>query len=285
MSERPFGTRYALVAVALLVAAGCGGGEPGGEAGGGEAAPMESPVDPATAGHVSAAVTFSGTAPTTAPINMSSERVCAEKHATQPTEQSFVAGPNGGLANVFVYVREGLGDLQFPTPSAAVVLDQDGCVYDPHVLGAQVGQSLTIRNSDGILHNIKASPSENRPFNVSQPVNMDTNRSFSVPEVMIPVQCDVHSWMNAYIGVVEHPYYAVSDANGSVSLEGLPPGDYVVEAWHERYGTMSTNVTVATGQTAEISFEFTDEMAGSYVPIGAPIDLFHPDGHRGVDHP
>lgn len=286
MSQRHFPMRYAPLAVALLAVVGCGGGEPGGEETGGEqAAPMESPVDAATAGHVSVAVTFSGPAPTVAEIDMSSEETCAAKHATQPTEQFFVQGSEGGLANVFVYVKEGLEDLQFPTPGTAVVLDQDGCTYRPHVLGIQAGQDLTIRNSDGLLHNINASPTENRPFNVSQPVNMDTDRSFSVSEVMIPVRCDVHGWMNAYIGVLDHPYYAVSAEDGSVSLEGLPPGEYVVEAWHERYGVQTTSVTVATGETAEVSFEFTEEMAGSYVPLGEPVDLHHPSGHPGADHP
>lgn len=285
MSQRHFKMRYAPFVVALLAVMGCGGGEPGGEeTGGEEAAPMESPVDPATAGDVSAAVTFAGPAPTLDMVDMSSEQACAAKHETDPTEQFFVQGPDGGLANVFVYVTEGLEDLEFPTPSTAVVLDQNGCTYDPHVLGVQVDQELTIRNSDGLLHNINASPTENRPFNVSQPVNMDTNRSFRAPEVMIPVRCDVHGWMNAYIGVMDHPYYAVSGQDGSVSLEGLPPGDYVVEAWHERYGVQTTNVTVATGETAEISFEFTEEMAGSYVPLGEPIDLLHPNGHGEPGH-
>ena len=283
MRDRFFGVRHAPLVLALFALAGCGGGESGGASGGGEAAPIESPVDAATAGHVSATVTFSGTAPVMAEIDMASEATCAAKHSTTPTEESFVAG--SGLANVFVYVKEGLEGLQFPTPSGSVVLNQDGCTYLPHVLGLQVGQDLTIRNADGLMHNINASPTENRPFNVSQPVNMDTNRSFATAEVMVPVRCDVHGWMNAYIGVVDHPYFGVSGEEGSVSLEGLPPGDYVIEAWHERFGTTTTNVTVTTGETAEISFDFTDAMASSYVPLGEPVDLLHPDGHRGVDHP
>ena len=157
-------------------------------------------------------------------------------------------------------------------------------MYSPHVLGVQVGQDITLKNSDGLLHNINASPTENRPFNVSQPVNMETNRSFGAAEVMIPLRCDVHGWMTSYVGVVDHPYFAVSGADGSVSLDGLPPGEYVIEAWHEQLGTTSTNVTVATGETAQISFEFTEAMVGSPVPMGEPIDLLHPDGHRVVDH-
>lgn len=284
MSDRSFAARHVPLVVALFALAGCGG-DSGGAAGGGDAAPMESPVDAATAGHVSAMVTFSGTAPMMAEIDMASEATCAAKHTSTPMEESFVAGAGGGLANVFVYVKEGLEDLQFPTPTTAVLLDQDGCTYRPHVLGLQVGQDLTIRNSDGLLHNINATPTENRGFNRSQPVVMDTNQSFPVAEVMIPVRCDVHGWMNAYIGVVAHPYFGVSGEDGSVSLEGLPPGDYVIEAWHERFGTTTTNVTVTTGETAEISFEFTDATAGWHVPLGEPVDVLHPDGHRRVDHP
>jgi plastocyanin len=185
-----------------------------------------------------------------------------------------------GLANVFVYVKTGLESLTFPVPTDSPVLDQNGCVYNPHVMGVQVGQNITIRNSDGILHNIKAAPSANRPFNVSQPVNMDTQRSFPTAEVMIPVQCDVHGWMNMYLGVVPHPYFAVSGSDGSVSLEGLPPGEYVVEAWHERFGTQTQTITIATGQTAELSFSFSG--ASAYVPLGEPVDLMHPEGHTAV---
>jgi len=284
MSERWLAARYAALVVAALAVAGCGGGEGGGEGGGGGGgAAVENPVDPATAGNVAGRVTFAGTAPTMAPIDMNAEPTCAAKHASQPMQQAFVAGSGGGLPNVFVYVREGLEGLQFPTPPQPVMVDQNGCVYVPHVFGVQTGQSITIRNSDGLLHNINASPTVNRPFNVSQPVNMETSRSFAAAEIMIPVRCDVHSWMNAFIGVLTHPYYAVSGADGSVSLPGLPPGNYVVEAWHERFGTMTTNVTVATGETAQISFEFTDDMADAHVPLGEPVDLAHPDGHAVAD--
>jgi len=258
MNDKFFGARHAAIAITVVALAGCGGGEGGGGGGGGGGGAMvENPVDPATAGNISGMVTFSGTAPVMADIDMASEAVCAAKHSMTPTEPSFVAGTGGGLANVFVYVKEGLEGLEFPTPSAAVVIDQNGCVYSPHVVGLQVDQTLTIRNSDGLAHNINAATTENRPFNISQPVSMETERTFGTAEVMVPVRCNVHGWMNAYIGVVDHPYHAVSAADGSVSLSGLPPGDYVVEAWHERFGTMTTNVTVTTGGTAQISFEFT----------------------------
>jgi len=218
---------------------------------------MESPVDAATAGNIVGSVVFEGTAPSMAVIDMSDESVCAAKHSSPPMIQEVVVNSNGTLANVFVYVKEGLESLQFPTPGAAVVLDQNGCVYVPHVLGVMVGQDITIRNSDGLLHNISASPTINRGFNIGQPVVMDTQRSFGSAEVMVPLQCDAHSWMTAYIGVLDHPFHSVSNGSGAFSLSTLPPGNYVIEAWHETYGTQTQNVTVTTGETADITFTFT----------------------------
>ena len=162
----------------LLVMAGCGGGDGGGGSGGaGGGAAVENPVDAATSGNIAGSVVFEGDAPSMDVIDMSSESVCADKHASSPMIQEVVVNSNGTLANVFVYVKEGLGSLQFPTPGA-VLLDQNGCVYVPHVLGVMAGHDITIRNSDGILHNINASPTEQRGFNTSQPRNMESTRSF-----------------------------------------------------------------------------------------------------------
>ncbi len=241
----------------LLVMAGCGGGDGGGASGGGGGgAAVENPVDAATAGNIAGSVVFEGTAPSMDAIDMSSESVCAAKHASTPMIQEVVVNGNGTLANVFVYVKEGLESLQFPTPGA-VLLDQNGCVYLPHVLGVMAGQDITIKNSDGLLHNINASPAEQRGFNTSQPVAMETTRAFGTAEVMVPLRCDVHGWMNAYVGVLDHPYHSVSNGSGAFSLSTLPPGDYVIEAWHETYGTQTQSVTVATGETAEVTFTFT----------------------------
>ncbi len=274
------GTRIASAITVMLFAAGCGGGgdaggdAAGGESGGQQAAPMESPVDASTAGDISGTVTFDGEAPAAEPIDMGAEPACAETYEDPPMTQEVLVGANGGLANVFVYVREGLEDLEFPTPQQSVEIDQQGCRYIPHVLGVQTGQTLVIRNSDGILHNINAQPQENRGFNISQPVNMTSERTFPIQEVMIPLVCDVHGWMNAYLGVMSHPFHAVSAEDGSFDLSTLPPGDYVVEAWHERYGTQTQNVTVATGETAEVQFSFSESMAeNAEVPLAEPIDL------------
>ena len=284
-----FGCGRAMVmATAAVFAIACGGGG-GGEAGGGmeeEAAgeEMASPVDMATAGGINAMVMFEGMAPEMDVIDMASEPDCAAKYADTPMTEEVVVGDGGGLANVFVYVKEGLdADMSFPVPSSAVVMDQDGCRYTPRVVGVQAGQDLTFRNSDGLPHNINAQPVVNRGFNISQPVSMDTNRSFAVAEVlepsacafcpMIRVVCDVHGWMLAYVGVLDHPFHGVTGMDGAADLGMLPPGDYVVEAWHEAYGTQNANVTVVTGETAMVSFSFSDAMAASaVVPIGGTLD-------------
>jgi len=264
--------------VALLMAAGCGGGEGGGGGSGGGEAVIENPVDLATAGSISGTVTFTGTALAGDPIDMDDD-VCIAKHSSPPMTQPVVVGDDGGLANVFVYVKSGLEGLQFPTPSDPVVLDQVGCIYSPHVLGIMAGQALTILNSDALLHNVHASPTENRGFNRGQPqAGMSFEISFSVAEVMVPVVCDVHGWMEAYIGVTDHPYHTVSGGNGAFSLSQLPPGEYELEAWHETYGTVTQTVTVPASGTVEVSFEFNDQMAGLTAPMGPPLLFDHATG-------
>lgn len=273
-----------VAALAALVAAGCGGEQaqeqPAAEGVGAAQAPV---VDPATAAAVTGNVAFQGAAPEPRRIDMSEEPVCAEKHPQGPFTESVVVNANGTLKNVFVHVKEGLGALSFPAPQQPVTLDQNGCIYHPHVFGIQASQSLVIKNSDGILHNINARPSVNRGFNISQPTTMESTRTFAMPEVMVPVKCDVHGWMEAYVGVLPHPYFAVTGDDGSFTIPNLPPGQYVIEAWHERYGTQTQTVTVAARETGQISFTYSESMAaGAVVPLGEPIDLHD---HATGGHP
>ncbi len=249
------------LSLAAFAAAGCGGGgDAGGQAessgqGAGSAA-MESPVDAATAGTITGGVMFAGTAPEATMIDMAEEDVCEQKG--QRYGESVVVNDNGSLGNVFVYVKQGLEGMSFPVPQTPVEIDQNGCWYIPRVLGIQVGQELLIKNSDGVLHNINAKPEVNRVFNISQPVVMECKRAFRAAEVMVPLECDVHGWMQAFVGVLDHPYYAVTGADGSFDLAPLPPGTYVVEAWHERYGTQTQEITVGTSEEVEVSFTFGD---------------------------
>lgn len=250
----------ALIAVGVFIAACGGGGAPtappsgGTPEGGGEE--VTSPVDPATAGNVAGRVNFTGTAPEPEPILMEAEPECQAQYPNGAFTETVVVNDNGTLQNVFVYVKEGLGGLKFLTPQEAVLLDQQGCRYVPHVLGAQVNQDITIRNSDGILHNIHPMPTVNKSFNLGQPVKMDSTRQFDQVEVMIPIQCDVHDWMIGYAGVVDHPYFAVTGADGTFALPDLPPGTYTIAAWHELYGEQTMQVTVGEKETKEIEFTF-----------------------------
>ena len=265
-----------------LLAMGCGGGDGGGDTGGaageGEAG-AAAQAEPAGTSSVTGMVMFNGTPPAGTPIDMSEEPVCAEKHASQPMTQEVVVS-NGHLANVFVFVSEGLGDRTFVPSGDSVELDQEGCRYHPHVLGVQTGQNLVIKNSDAVLHNINTQSTANRPFNVSQPqAGMQTARTFNTPEVMIPVKCDVHGWMNAYIGVTGHPYHAVTGSDGTFRIEGLPAGTYTIEAWHETLGAQTMEVTVGDGESATADFTYEENAAYAPVPMAEPIVIRHDDGH------
>ena len=273
----------ALAASLLVVALACGGGGEETDTGGDVAVDEEAgpAVSPDSAATITGVVNFTGTAPAGEPIDMSEEPTCAEQHTEPPMRMQVVAA-DGKLANVFVYVKEGLGDRRFPVSQEGVTIDQRGCEYHPHIIAIQTGQDLIVKNSDGILHNINTQPSVNQGFNVSQPVAMETTKTFTSPEVMIPVKCDVHGWMEAFIGVQDHPYMAVSGADGTFTLENLPPGTYTIEAWHELYGTQTQTVTVAAQGTGQVTFDYSSDMAGNPVPMGDPIDLHEHDGHPRV---
>jgi hypothetical protein len=245
------------VACLVMLSAACGGGGEAGAGREGAAAATAFPVDTTTAATVTGRIAFTGSRPAPQPIDMGEEPTCAAKHPGGVFVEQVVVNDNGTLRNVFVYVKEGLpAGLTFPVPASPVEIDQDGCVYRPRVFGIQVSQTLAIKNSDGLLHNIKAVPTANRPFNISQPTSMTTNRSFATAEVMVPLECNVHSWMNAFVGVLPHPYFATSGADGAFSIRRLPPGTYTVEAWHETLGAQTQQVTVAANESKEITFTF-----------------------------
>jgi plastocyanin len=229
------------------------------------AAPAAPPPAPAAAsdgaaagGTITGKIKFTGTAPRNPAIDMSEEAACKAKYTTTPTEENVVAGAANALSNVFVYVKAGVPAGQtFTAPTTPVTLDQSGCRYHPHVFGIMVGQGLEIVNSDPVLHNIKAIAKNNRPFNVSQPgAGMKTTRTFSAPEVMVNLECNVHGWMHAYLGVRPDPFYAVSGTDGNFSITGLPPGTYTIEAWHEKFGTQTATVTIAGTESKTANFTF-----------------------------
>ena len=246
---------HSAVLMLTVIASACGGGSPE-NAAPATPAPTVSPVDAATAGNIAGKITFEGTPPKPGVIRMDSDPNCVQQGATSPDE-SVLVGDAGALQNVFVYVKDGLGNLRFPVPSAPVVLDQKGCHYVPHVLGVQAGQSVEIVNSDPTLHNVHALAKANQEFNQGQPLpGMKFTRQFSTREVMVPFKCDVHNWMHAWVGVLDHPYFAVTAADGSFTLKGLPPGTYTIEAWHETLGTQTQSVTIGEKESKDIMFTF-----------------------------
>ena len=236
-----------------VVAAACGGG--GGSQPASQAPPA-APTDTADGpGVITGTITFDGTPPPARPLRMDSDVKCTPQPGA--VSELLVVGPGNGLKNVFVYVKEGLGPRTYAIPATPVLLDQKGCQYIPHVVGAQVGQTVKVSNSDTALHNVHALPKNNREFNFSQPANVPpVDRVFAAAEIGVPLKCDVHGWMNAYANVVPHPFFAVTKEDGSFEIKGLPPGSYTVEAWHETLGTQTQLVTVDGKTPAKVTAAF-----------------------------
>jgi plastocyanin len=222
------------------------------------AAPGAQKVDPATAGEVRGVVSLEGAAPTNEAIRMNADPVCLKEAKGPQQQETFVVGTDGKtLGNVFVYVKDGLGNYVYDTPTTSATLDQKGCRYTPHVFGVRVNQPIEIVNSDPTLHNIHATPKANQEFNNGQPIQgMKMTHTFKAKEVMVPFKCDVHGWMNAYVGVLDHPYFAVTKADGTFTLASLPPGTYTIEAWHEKLGASTQSVTVGAKETKDANFTF-----------------------------
>jgi len=244
----------------VLAMTGCGGGEQK------AAAPQpKAPepvayfhVDPATAATVHGKIVYHGPKMPRTLISMDSDPACEKANAGKKLyDEPLIVGQDGGVANVFVYVKTGLEGKKFEVPAESPVLDQHGCAFVPRVTGLQVSQVINIRNSDPVEHNIHPTPKNNRAWNEGMsPGAPDMKRHFARPEVMIRVKCNVHSWMRSYIGVMDHPYFAVTGADGAFELKGLPPGNYTVGIWHEKLGEMEQSVTVAASGNESLAFTY-----------------------------
>jgi plastocyanin len=216
-------------------------------------------------GTVSGAIAFTGTPPAPKKIATDADPACGQKNPNLVTEDTVVK--DGKLANVLVYIKDGtladgtkIGDWSFATPSDALTLNQDGCHYKPHVSAVMVNQKLNITNSDPTQHNIHFTPKNNPDWNQSQPNGAaPLSHSFARSEILVPVKCNQHPWMKAYVGVLKHPFFAVSAEDGTFTIKGVPPGQYTIVAWHEggATGTEKTmQVTVAANGTAKADFSF-----------------------------
>ena len=199
-------------------------------------------------GDVSGKVSWEGKAPGRKALKMQADPVCASKHTDKVLSDKVIVNEDSTMMNVFVYVSKGLEGKKFDIPAEPVVLDQKGCLYSPKILGVMAGQKITILNNDGTLHNIHPKPKVNTEVNIAMPKFMKKKViTLDKPEVMIPVKCDVHPWMSGHIGVLTHPFHAVSNGSGSFSLTGVPAGSYTITAWHEVFGSKTMDVTVAKG--------------------------------------
>src|SRR6185436_8538540 len=252
-----------LLGIALAVnTLACGGGQEtsskSAEPSSPSAAPSGQKVDTATAGDVKGVVNVDGALPKNDVIKMNADPVCMKEAKGPQTSEAYIVSDDGKtLGNVFVYVKDGLGNYVFDTPTETAKIDQQQCRYHPHVFGMRVNQPLEILNSDPTLHNIHAMPKSNSEFNNGQPIQgMKMTHTFDKKEVMVPFKCDVHGWMNAYVGVLDHPYFAVTDKSGKFEIKSLPPGTYTLEAWHEKFGTQTASVTLGPKESKDVTFSF-----------------------------
>ncbi len=213
-------------------------------------------------------VVLKGTPKAEITIDMSADPKCGALHEKPVTTRHYVVAPDGGLANVLVFIKSGLTEKNFPASTASAELDQVGCEYEPYVMGVRTGQKIKIKNSDPTLHNIHAIPNSlqdkataNKEFNLAQPIkDMVSEKSFDAPEVAVKFKCDVHPWMFAYVGVFDHPFYAVTGKDGTFKISGVPNGKYTLEAYHVKTHGPNPGLTQDITVSGDTKADFTIEL-------------------------
>ena len=248
-------------------------------------------MSPAFAGTLTGKAFFEGTPGENPKIDMTADPVCRSLNPGTVFAQRIVVNSNQTLKNVFVYIKEGLGTQTFPVSTTPAILNQKGCNYVPHVQGMRANQKLQIINSDSTLHNVHAFSKNSPEFNLGMPLQgMKLEKTFSNPEIMVKMKCDVHPWMTGYIGVLNHPFFAVTGEDGTFKIADVPPGEYVVEAWHETYGTKTEKVVVSdnTPQTVDFKFsssEVVDEASGLKITAEKPKPAGQFDDSKALSVP
>jgi hypothetical protein len=256
--------RLALVVVCALMVCGCSQ-KP--------AAPQYFTPDASTSGKLHGTVRYDGPKPAPRPISMDAEEACEKLHPTPVDTGTVVLGGNGALANALVYIKSGLEGKTFEPAKDAVVLDQRGCMFVPRVLSMRTGQTLSVKNSDPVSHNVHPRPESNREWNQAQsPGAPDLVRRFAHAEVMIPVRCNIHSWMRSYIAVLDHPYFAVTNEAGTFDWSAVPAGEYTVAVWHESLGELTQQVKLGSRADQTVEFVFHSPAA---------LGKQRPGQHRG----
>ncbi len=220
-------------------------------------------VEPSTTGSITGTVTLTGPPPAPKLIYMMSEPMCERQHpGGTVVSPEVVVGKDGALANAVIYIKSGLGNYSFSTPTDPVKLSQKGCMYDPHVLAMRVGQTLEVTNDDQTLHNVHAMSKINPTWNKGQAGGQaPIEQTFSHEELAITIQCNIHPWMRSYVFAFKSPYFSVSSKSGKFELKNLPPGTYTIEAWQEKYGTVDQTVTLNAKESKSISFTFDSTLS------------------------
>lgn len=217
-------------------------------------AAKSTPIDPATTATITGTISFEGTSPRAKPIDMSNDPGCKGSAASEQ-----VVVDDGHLANVLVYVKDGLGNRNFDPPQQSVTIKQEGCRYVPHMVAVMTGQPVRFEDDDQTLHNIHSMSKHNSEWNQSQmPNSQPLDKTFSNPELMIPIKCNQHPWMHMYLSVIGNPFFAVTGKDGKFTLQGLPPGTYTIAAVQEKYGEKTQTVTVGPKEDKRISFSYQE---------------------------
>ncbi len=215
----------------------------------------------AQAGTIKGTIDYEGPIPKLRPINMEADPICHAKHDGPVVSEALVLGEGQTMANVFVHIKNP-PKKAYKTPEEPVVISQKGCIYSPHVLGVMVDQPLKILNEDGTLHNVHALCRTNKEFNMAMPkFRKVATKTFTKAESVFLMKCDVHPWMQSWISVMSHPYFATTTKDGTYEIKGLPKGEYVIEVWHERLKTQTLKVKIATADDEQVA-DFTYQRPG-----------------------